>query len=306
VNHPRILVVRGGAIGDFILTLPAVGALRERWPDAHIEILGYPHIIELAHQRHYADAIRSIEAGPMAGFFVPNGQFNESLVDYFRGFHVVLSYIFDPDHIFADNIRRCGAGQVIEASPRPSQLHAAEHYCKPLETLAIFVQQTVPRVFPNDVDRALASRFLAAVGGKRIVALHPGSGSERKNWPVEKFAAIARWLVDELAVQLLLVQGEADEAVVARLTELIEFPIFHRVWGLKLVELAAVLERCTLFVGNDSGITHMAAAVSTPTIALFGPASLPIWEPRGEHVSIVRFNERDIAKVCDAASRFVH
>jgi len=305
VNAPRILVVRGGAIGDFILTLPAIGALRERWPNAHIEILGYPHIIELARQRHYADAVRSIEAGPMAGFFVPHGALNESLAAYFHSFNLVISYIFDPDHILADNIRRCGVRQVIEASPRPTVLPAAEHYCKPLETLAIYVEQPAPRIHLNDDDRALASRHLAMAGRERIVALHPGSGSERKNWPAENFAAVARWLVDELAVQLLLVHGEADDAAIARLSELIAPRPFHRVHGLKLVELAAVLERCALFVGNDSGITHLAAAVGTPTVALFGPASSAIWQPRGKHTRVVRFGDDDIAEVRDTVVRFV-
>ena len=65
----RILVIRGGAIGDFILTLPAIKLLRDRFPRAHIEILGYKHIIALAENRFYADAIRSIESGSLAAFF---------------------------------------------------------------------------------------------------------------------------------------------------------------------------------------------------------------------------------------------
>src|SRR5512135_2059255 len=95
VKHPRILVVRGGAIGDFILTLPAIGALRDRWPDAHLEILGYPHILELANGRYYADAIRSIEARALAGFFVPHNILDPGLVDYFGSFQLVVSYLFD-------------------------------------------------------------------------------------------------------------------------------------------------------------------------------------------------------------------
>ena len=67
----KILVIRGGAIGDFILTLPAIGLLRENFPDCHLEILGYRHICSLAEKRHYANATRSIEYGPMAGFFNP-------------------------------------------------------------------------------------------------------------------------------------------------------------------------------------------------------------------------------------------
>jgi heptosyltransferase-2 len=297
VKTPRILVVRGGAIGDFIMTLPAIGALRERWPDAHIEILGYPHIIELARGRYYADATRSIDAKPMAGFFVPNSILEPVLMDYFGSFNVVISYLFDPDSIFANNVRRCGVKQVIEASPRPKDLHAAEHYCKPLESLAIYVEAPRARIHLGEPDRAAASNFLTMVAREPIVAVHPGSGSEKKNWPVEKFAAVARWMVDELAAQMLVVQGEADERAVANLSELLEKRKFALARGLKLPELAAVLERCVLFLGNDSGITHLAAAAGTPVVTVFGRASPSIWEPRGERVRVVRFSERDVAEV---------
>lgn len=282
------------------MTLPAIGALREQWPEAHIEILGYPHIIELAHRRHYADAVRSIDAKPMAGFFIPNNILEPLLMDYFGSFNLVISYLFDPDSIFASNVRKCGVKQVIEASPRPRELPATQHYCKPLEALAIFADNPQPRLFPNDADREAAGKFLARLGRERIAAVHPGSGSEKKNWPVEKFAALCRWLTDELAMQLLVVEGEADARVVAKLAEsLAPRPVtFAR--GLKLPELAAVLSRCALFVGNDSGITHLASAAGTPTVALFGVASFPIWEPRGERVAVVRFGDDDVAKAREA------
>lgn len=305
MKTPRILVIRGGAIGDFIMTLPAIGALRQQWPDAHIEILGYPHIIELARGRYYADATRSIEARPMAGFFVPNGILDPSLMDYFGSFHLILSYIFDPDEIFAANVRRCGVKQYIVASPRPTDLPAAQHYCRPLQALAIYVDQPQPRLFPNEADREAAAKFLARLGRERIAAIHPGSGSDSKNWPVEKFAALARWLVDELALQLLVVHGEADEKPVGRLLELLESRPVTLARGLKLPELTAVLQRCALFIGNDSGITHIAAAASTPTIALFGPASPAVWQPTGDNVRVIRFGEHDVAEVRRAVEHWL-
>ena len=304
MKTPRILVVRGGAIGDFIMTLPAIGALREQWPDARIEILGYPHIIELARGRYYADATRSIDAKAMAGFFIPNSILDPDLMEYFGSFHVVISYLFDPDSLFANNVRRCGVKQVIEASPRPKELPAAKHYCRPLEALAIYVDEPRPKIHPNESDREAASRFLKMAGREPIVAIHPGSGSEKKNWPAENFAAVARWVNDELAAQLLVVEGEADERVVGKLTKLLEPRSITIASRLKLVELAAVLERCTLFLGNDSGITHLAAAVGTPVVAMFGSASLPIWEPRGEHVRVVRFCDNDVAGVLGAIEEF--
>jgi heptosyltransferase-2 len=303
MSAPRILVVRGGAIGDFILTLPAIGALRERWPEAQIEVLGYPHIIELAHRRQYADAVRNIEARAMAGFFVPLGPLDDGLREYFGSLDVVVSYLFDPDQVFAENVRRSGARQVIEASPRPETLPAAMHYCRPLEALAIYVKEPVPRVFPSDADRAVALEFLARSGREPILAIHPGSGSQKKNWPVKNFGALGRWAIDELAVQLVVVQGEADEVAVAALrSELGTRPVMVA-RGLTLVALAAVLERCAVFVGNDSGITHLAAAVGTPTVALFGPASLPVWEPQGKQVQVVRFGDGDLALVRQAVGK---
>jgi heptosyltransferase-3 len=287
------------------MTLPAIGALRDRWPEAHIEILGYPHVIELAHGRYYADATRSIDAKPMAGFFVPNGILEPALMDYFGGFNLVISYLFDPDSIFANNVRRCGVKQLVEASPRPRELHAAEHYCKPLESLAIYVDAPRPRLYLSEADRAAASGFLKMAGREPIVAVHPGSGSEKKNWPIEKFAAVTRWVVDELAAQLLVVEGEADERAVQKMAELLENRRFTLARGLKLVELAAVLERCALFLGNDSGVTHLAAAVGTPTVALFGAASRAIWEPRAwrSEVRVVRFSEHDVIEVHQAIER---
>jgi len=304
MKTPRILVVRGGAIGDFIMTLPAIGALRERWPDGHIDILGYPHIIELANGRYYADGTRSIDAKPMAGFFIPNSVLDPDLMEYFGSFNVVVSYLFDPDSLFANNVRRCGVKQVIEASPRPKELHAAKHYCRPLEALAIYVEEPRPKVHPSEEDREAASRFLKMMGREPIVAIHPGSGGEKKNWPVENFAAVARWVADELAAQLLIVEGEADERVVKKLAKLLEPRTVTRATGLKLVELAAVLERCALFLGNDSGVTHLAAAVGIPVVAAFGSASPTIWEPRGERVRVVRFCDNDVAGVLGAIEEF--
>src|ERR1044071_1624098 len=99
----KILVIRGGAIGDFILTLPAIAALRRQFPDAHLEVLGYPHIVQLAVAGGLVDRVCSIEAQALAGFFARNGTLAEALSDYFSEFDVIVSYLYDPDEIFRTN-----------------------------------------------------------------------------------------------------------------------------------------------------------------------------------------------------------
>src|SRR3977135_319898 len=130
----RILVIRGGAIGDFILTLPALKALREAYPDAHIEILGYKHIAVLAENRFYAQAVRSIEHGPLASFFAKNSDLAAELVGYFAGFEFIISHLYEPDRIFESNLHRCGVenllcgpAKIIEKSG-----HAARQLARPI------------------------------------------------------------------------------------------------------------------------------------------------------------------------------
>src|SRR5438445_8780904 len=95
----RILVIRGGAIGDFILTLPALKALRHAYSRAHVEILGYKHIAVLAENRFYAQAVRSIEHGPLASFFAKNSELPSELPNYFTSFDFSISYISGPDGV---------------------------------------------------------------------------------------------------------------------------------------------------------------------------------------------------------------
>src|ERR1017187_8886569 len=130
----RLLVIRGGAIGDFILTLPAIKLLRDRFPQAHIEILGYTHITALAEKRFYADAIRSIEYGPLAKFFARDAALPAELTEYFSSFDLIVSYLFDPDGIFQSNLKRCGIKMFIAGPPKMNgHEHAALQLARPLD-----------------------------------------------------------------------------------------------------------------------------------------------------------------------------
>jgi heptosyltransferase-2 len=288
-KNPRILVIRGGAIGDFILTLPALNALRERWREARIEILGYSHIVELAVGRHYAQASRSIEYGALSGFFAPNTKLDEALGDYFAGFDLVVSYLYDPDKFFEENLRRVGVRHLVVGSAKPSNLHAAAHYAKPLESLAIYAEDLQPRVHLSQEDLAFGKKFVAACRPPRI-AVHCGSGSARKNWSAVFFAEVCRDLRVKRGASVICVSGEADATATAEFLLHLGKPADADARNLRLTELAGVMAQCQVFIGNDSGISHLAAAVGVPTVVLWYPGSSPVWQPRGEHVRIIPFN----------------
>ncbi|MEO7725381.1 MAG: glycosyltransferase family 9 protein [Chthoniobacterales bacterium] len=276
----RILVIRGGAIGDFILTLPAIRLLRDAFPAAHLEILGYPHIVALAQMSGYADATRSIEYGPLAGFFARESELAPDLVEYFAGFQQVISYLFDPDQIFANNLKRAGVRNFIAGSPKVGdQEHAARHLARPLERLALYLDDPAAVIVPNGkraIDQAL-------------IAIHAGSGSAVKNWPLERFMELGAALLKAgEKTRLLLVSGEADADRVTRLAASLPSEKVRLLSNRPLPELAAALQNCGLFLGHDSGISHLAAAVGVPCLLLFGPTDPAIWAPTNLQVRVLR------------------
>jgi heptosyltransferase-3 len=285
----RILVIRGGAIGDFILTLPALKALRDARPQAHMEILGYKHIAVLAEERFYAQAVHSIEYGPLARFFARNSELPAELADYFASFDLIVSYLYDPDRIFETNLRRCGVQNLICGAARivENAGHAARQLARPIEQLGINVVDFAERIFPSIEDREFAREFLASVPPP-IIAIHPGSGSQEKNWPLENWIGLfspgSRFAdLEGLAV----ISGEADEAQTDQLEREWKNRNVLFVRNLPLPRLAAVLER-SIFIGHDSGISHLAAAAGANCILLFGPTDPDVWAPRNDNVQILR------------------
>lgn len=293
---PRILVIRGGAIGDFILTLPALKLLREAFPSAHLEILGYRHIVALAEGRYYADASRSIEYGAMAAFFIPGAELAPDLVEYFASFQQVVSYLYDPSGFFEANLRRAGVKNLLSAySKIDDTAHAAQQLARPLESLALYLDTHAATVHPSSEDRA-AVRHLSA-GERPLIAIHPGSGSPRKNWPIENWIALGRELLAQAPQpRLVLVGGEADGPQLETLAlAWPETPIVVR--DLPLPQVAALLERCSLFLGHDSGVSHLAAAVGVPCILLFGPTDPAIWAPSNAKVRVITAPDGDLARL---------
>ena len=283
----KILVIRGGAIGDFILTLPVLAALRRQFPRTHLEVLGYPHIAQLALTGGLVKRVQSIEARALAGFFARKGQLEGDWMDYFSEFDLIISYLYDPDGIFKKNVARCSHAQYIEGPHRPDDtagVHATEVFLKPLERLAIFEADAVPQL---DVAKA----FETTVGTGRWLAMHPGSGSEKKNWPEERWLGLLKYFVDSTTLNLLLLGGEAERDRLLRIESQLPATRLRVMQSAPLPEVAQWLASCVGFVGHDSGISHLAAAVGLRSLILWGDSPEAVWRPRGREMTILRSAE---------------
>ena len=300
----HILVIRGGAIGDFILTLPALKALRDACPRAHIEILGYKHIAVLAENRFYAQAVRSIEYGPLSRFFARNPELPAELANYFASFDLIISYLYDPDRIFENNLRRCGVENLLCG---PSKIvekagYAGRQLSRPVEDLGIRVVDLSEKVFPSIGDRQFASDFLRPLQ-RPIVAIHPGSGSKEKNWPLENWIALfsregglsgAKGKGECRCPSLVIISGEADTAQTEQLEREWKDRDVRFAKNLSLPHLAAVLEG-SVFMGHDSGMSHLAAAAGASCILLFGPTDPGVWAPHNQNVQVLRAESGNVS-----------
>jgi ADP-heptose:LPS heptosyltransferase len=287
----RILVIRGGAIGDFILTLPVLSALRTHFPQSQLHLVAYPRVAELARAAGLADEVRSIEARALSTFFAPHASLDEELCRYFESFAAVVSYLYDFNEVFQKNFKRCSRAQFIQGPHRPDEtqaIHATEVFLKPLERLAIFASDPTPKLTLQNGSSKIES-------APRL-ALHPGSGSEKKNWPEINWAALLTKLLEVGHLNLLLIGGEAEGGRIDRLRSLAPADRCQVARNLPLPDLARAMISCCGFIGHDSGITHLAGALGLPGLALWGDSNEKIWRPRSDKIKIIR-DDRGLARL---------
>ena len=287
----RLLIVRGGALGDLILTLPAVAALQFANPDAQIEVLANSSYQSLLLQCADLAATQALDAASLAPFFSQAANLPEQLAEWFASFDLVISYLHDPDCIFETNIRTTGVANCIQGPWKISDgSHATRQLVEPLTLLGIDVTSFVPTFNFEPARESPTSG---------VIALHPGSGSARKNWSIEKWMEVGDRLLKRGA-KLLVITGEADQTQRELLTAHWNSAGVEFAHCLPLPELVAQLPG-RIFLGHDSGVSHLAAAAGAHCILLFGPTDPEVWAPLNKNVRIVRAPDENLANLAVGA-----
>ncbi len=291
-----MLIIHQGAIGDFILALPSLASLRKAFPKAKCVIMGYPRILQLVHGRFYAEEIVSIDQKGMATFFVPDGTLDLPLSQFFQSFDLVVPFGKDKGGILIQNLKRVIKGRLLPINSFPGWdegIHVSDHLLGQLKAYGIPVQDRFPRLYLSEEDRAWADKFLEQKGlekGRKndLILIHPGSGSKKKVWPLKKFLSLLQSLHSRTDSKFMIILGPAEPLEFQRAFEGVGGERVIIVKNLSLLQLASIMEGCRLFIGNDSGISHIAAALGLPTLVLFGPTDPRVWSPRGEKVFVLR------------------
>lgn len=291
-----MLVIHQGALGDFILALPLLSALRMAFPRARPALMGYPRILQLAEGRFYAEEIFSIDQKGMATFFIREGPLDRTLTQFFSRFELIVLFGKDAEGPLITNLRKVCPGRVLYINSFPNWdegVHLSDHLLKQLARYGIPFLETPPRLYLTESDREWGRGFWMERGitpeqRSEAIVLHPGSGSRKKVWPLRYFLDLYHHLQSVPGRGFLVVLGPAEGQEIHQAFTSLNASNLKIAKGLSLVQLASVMEGCGFFIGNDSGISHMAAALGLPTLAIFGPTDHRVWSPRGQRVEVLR------------------
>lgn len=288
-DSSAIAVIRSGAIGDSFVLFPLLAALRARYPTARLTVIGRREVFGLAQEDGWCDGAVSPDSIGLWTLYSDDVEPDARMIPVLAGSATV--YDFDGAKLPAGRGEFLGVADWRTLPPLPpaeSIAPAPDFYLQAagLGTRAPWLWQPPTRAAPST---------------RPMLAVAPGAGSIRKRASAEWFVAVAR-LARRRGVSVAVVKGEADREALAEY-EALGGPMDAVFDQLPLSELRIQLSRCRFYVGNDSGISHLAAYVGIPTVIRFVASDPRVWAPRGPNVLVVPPNTR--VKPEDLWDRFV-
>ena len=282
-----ILIWHQGALGDLLLAGPALLAVRRRYPRSRLIGLGQPAPWRLLSRTLSLHEVWDSGESRWAQLFAP-GPVSPELRTCLAP--VQLALVFSPDQSspVPARLRQAGVPAVhwLPSFPKEGREAVAALQARHLAGCGFAAQA---RPFRLALPENPGEPELADLSGAAVwLAVAPGSGHPQKNWPLSHYYEVSRALAWKYKLGVVWVTGPAEAAAIPYLTALTAAQGHVLLNGASLERLAAGLARCRLFLGNDSGLTHLAAALDGPeVVALFGPTDQQVWAPPGARVRVL-------------------
>lgn len=288
----NIFVWHQGALGDVLLAGPALQAVAGHYPGARLTLTGGPGPLGLLAASLPVAAVWDSQRAIWLELFQNGGDITGPLQSLVAGFELALVFAPAAQPEFLDRLQRAGIPIVVWLPSFPVQARAPirELQAERLQAAGLSMAVQPFRLTVPEADLREARAWLQTLGGAEtpLVALAPGSGHVRKNWPLASYAHLAQYLTEQYQAQVWWVLGPAEAGLERELQEKHPHQARRLLNNLSLGQLAARLSEFHLYVGNDSGVTHLAAALGGPAVvAIFGPSDPVIWGPPGERTIVV-------------------
>lgn len=268
------LIFHQGALGDLIVTLNTLSSLKNS--RIRFDICCRPAFMPLLKHLNPVGRVYDVEQREFARLF--SGKPSEHLELFFSSYQYIV--LFSYSSLLSHTIGQIAKCPVFQIPPRPDPDERVP--------VAVYLARHLAEIFPGTTDGSKLPHAVSALRHKGLsneVLIHPGSGSLRKNWPLENFVQLCRYF-RKAGYQPRWIIGPAEKFMLAALKEnnIADEDIYG---DLNLVDVVMKLDTATGFVGNDSGLTHLAAYTGHNVIAVFGPSDPERWRPVGPGVITV-------------------
>jgi len=282
-NIRNILIIQTAFAGDVILATPLIRAAATEFPNAKIHFLAIPVTANVLENNPYLTRVwqydkHNTDAG-ISGFIkiarkLRGEQFDLALIPH-RSFRSALLSFFSGAPIRIGFDTSAGSFLLTHKIKYRKDIHEVERNLSLTEAFAIHSNLLVPEIFPDDNDRAVVENALKASGGNfygALIAVAPGSVWPTKRWPKELYTQLCQMLSSRKN-PVVLVGGPDDQGLCEEIAKAAHSSVTSLAGKLTLRQSAELLRRCRVLITNDSAPLHLASAVSTPTVAIFGPTS---------------------------------
>jgi heptosyltransferase III len=283
----KTFVHHDGALGDVLLSVPCLLAIRAFCGPVHL--VGRGDVVRFLKDTAIADEAMPSDRALFASLYSsPDAR----LRDFLSGFAIAFVFSADghasPSNVISSIIPRTRVIKTIP--PRGSSIHAAAHRLLQLEPgVAAAGRELVPSLPLAHDKTAEAVLLKAGCLARNVIGLHPGSGGRAKCWPLEQYFEFVRRIQEDRHVFVVLFTGEAEKGSVQEAVSGFARSrqnVLHAA-DLDLLSAAALLQRCKLYIGNDSGFSHLAGLLGCPALILFGPTDPTVWKPLGPRVQVI-------------------
>ena len=296
----RILVLQtGGWVGDMVLLTPALRALKTAYPQSHLALLIRPLVADLMATHPYVNEVIVDSKGKgfnrLLSFYklvneIRRSDFNLAVVLHpTSSRNALIPFLAGIPERIGSNVSGRGILLTRTCTDR-TDLHEIHRYLRVLELIDIHEPNAKLEFWHTDADRQAARQILAAHGispNERLIGVNLGTTWRTKRWSLENFAAVITQIQKRMDVRLLLTGSTAEIPLGEALVGTIKVEMINLIGKTTLMQLGALIENCNLYLTCDSGPMHIAAAVGTPTIALFGPTSPTRHGPYGENHEVI-------------------
>ncbi len=290
----RTLIIHQGALGDFLLALPVLEGMVRLEPAMQMDFCARAELVALIAGRSCVGRVHPADSAALAPFFHEDLWRKAAIPPFVETAGQVFILGQRGSRPLAERLAARLPRPVhwIQSFPGPEQVRpVSEFILEQFRAAGWNMTLTPPRLSIDDSDLAAVRQWLdsrCGNAGSRPVLLHPGSGGRGKIWPLARWWELMKWLGVRCRQPVCLSLGPADEHLRSFAREARNRLDVHLLEPLELPRLAAFLSRCLFYVGNDSGVSHLAAVVGVPTVAIFGLTDSRVWGPVGDHVHIVQ------------------